>query len=422
MSDPLRVIINAQIPSGGEIGGMKQFIIGLLFGLGQLKDGSEEYIIISSWQNPNWLNPYIGPNERIIEGHVPGLKSRVKNILRKMSFPAIKVWDGIKHRIIKNYKLDFLKVPKSNGFFESLNANLIHFPFQHLINCNLPMIYNPHDLQHLHYPQFFMKEIIDGREFIYPTSCRLAQAVVAESKWMKEDIIKQYHINPNKIYVIYRGSPTAFYPKIMHETLIDVREKFQLPETFSLYPAQTWPHKNHISLLKAVKFLRDRYNLSINLVCTGIKNEFWPNIKNYINKLSLNNQVYFLGYVTDRELRALYHLAQFVVFPSLFEGGGFPITEALYEGIPIACSAATSMPEYGGDAVLLFNPKSVIKIAEAMKRLALDDKLRETLRQRGFKRIQEFSWKKTAKKYRALYRKIANCSLSEEDRILLADD
>ena len=125
MSDLLRVVINAQIPSGGEIGGLKQFIVGLIFGLGQLKDGSEEYIIISSWQNPNWLKPYIGSNERIIAGQAPGFKNRVENILRKMSIPVIKAWDGIKHRIIKNYKLDFLKVPKSNGFFESLNASII---------------------------------------------------------------------------------------------------------------------------------------------------------------------------------------------------------------------------------------------------------------------------------------------------------
>jgi len=107
------------------------------------------------------------------------------------------------------------------------------------------------------------------------------------------------------------------------------------------------------------------------------------------------------------------------VFPSLFEGGGFPVIEAFLEGTAVACSNVTSLPEYGGDAVLLFDPNSSTSIAEAVARLWTDDALRADLRAKGSRRVTTFNWDKTARTYRALYRKVAGRSLSEEDRELL---
>ena len=160
----------------------------------------------------------------------------------------------------------------------------------------------------------------------------------------------------------------------------------------------------------------------VNLTCTGRQNDFWPTIKKRINELRLGNQVRFLGFVRPIELRALYHLAQFVVFPSLFEGGGFPVLEAFHEGAPVACSDVTSLPEYGGDAALLFDPTSTESIAEAMYRMSTERELRATLRQRGSARIGLFTWEQTAKTYRALYRQVAGRLLSDEDHHLLAGD
>jgi len=132
--------------------------------------------------------------------------------------------------------------------------------------------------------------------------------------------------------------------------------------------------------------------------------------------------VRFLDFVSSSELRALYHLAQFVVFPSLFEGGGFPVLEAFREETPIACSAVTSLPEYGGDAILLFDPTSVESIAQAIHRMTMDVQLRTKLRQRGAARISSFTWERTAKMYRALYRKVAGHPLTDEERHSLASD
>jgi glycosyltransferase involved in cell wall biosynthesis len=131
--------------------------------------------------------------------------------------------------------------------------------------------------------------------------------------------------------------------------------------------------------------------------------------------------VRFLGYVTATELRAIYHAAQFVIFPSLFEGGGLPVLESFHESVPVACSNVTALPEYAGDAALLFHPFSIESIADVLRRMTTDADLRETLRQRGSARIRLFTWERTAKTYRALYRQVARAPLSDEDRALLTD-
>jgi glycosyltransferase involved in cell wall biosynthesis len=123
--------------------------------------------------------------------------------------------------------------------------------------------------------------------------------------------------------------------------------------------------------------------------------------------------------VSSEELRAIYKLAQFVIVPTLFEAASGPVFEAWYEGVPAACSTVTSLPEQAGDAALLFDPLSVEAIAEALQRMATDKNLRDELREKGRTRLLDFSWERTAKAYRAVYRRVANRPLSEEDRSLL---
>jgi glycosyltransferase involved in cell wall biosynthesis len=122
--------------------------------------------------------------------------------------------------------------------------------------------------------------------------------------------------------------------------------------------------------------------------------------------------------VPANDLRALYRLAQFMIFPSLFEAAGGPLVEAWKDGTPVACSAVTSLPEQAGDAALMFDPLSVESIADAVYRIAKDASMRDRLRQRGLSRLQDFSWNRTARSYRAVYRRAA-CCLTEEDRHIL---
>src|SRR5205823_759225 len=124
-----------------------------------------------------------------------------------------------------------------------------------------------------------------------------------------------------------------------------LRQRARIPMEYMLYPAHSWPHKNHLRLLEAMARLRDLSGVRVNLVCTGAMDGFFRTINARVRSLHLDNQVTFLGYVSPDELETLYRFARFLVFPSLFEGYGFPLTEALQAGLPIACSNVTSVPE-----------------------------------------------------------------------------
>ncbi|MBI5304104.1 MAG: glycosyltransferase family 4 protein [Chloroflexi bacterium] len=415
----MRIAIDAQLQPTGQWGGVEQFVLGLVHALGKLDDGAEKYVIVGHWENVDWLKLHIGPNQQLIQAPRPSPLASTKEWLGPLRAPAGRLMRRVRYLARRAVGLPVPVMLEPNRFYESLGVAIVHFPFQIFSYTRTPFIYNPHDLQHLHYPQFFPREDIAARESSWPLACRLAQAVVTDSRWVKEDVAQQYSIAPEKIFSIPMGPPTELYGALTDVDLANTRACFQLPETFAFYPAQTWQHKNHLRLIEAIALLRDRDHLVLNLVCTGKQNEFYRVVDQRVRELRLETQVRFLGFIEPTDLRALYHLAQFVIHPSLFEGGGLPILEAFREGAPVACSNTTSLPEYADDAASYFDPASVESIAEAAKRMITDEKLRASLRTRGRVRVQSFTWERTAKMYRALYRKVIGMSLSDEERHLL---
>jgi glycosyltransferase involved in cell wall biosynthesis len=233
--------------------------------------------------------------------------------------------------------------------------------------------------------------------------------------------MEQYQIPREKIRVIPMAPVTALYPRPTAEDLETVQRKFALPETFALYPAQTWPHKNHINLLKAVELLVRNHELDIHLVCSGTKNDFFPRIHEEMHRLGIAQRVRFVGFVSPLELQCLYRLCRMMVFPSKFEGWGLPLTEAFHAGVPVASSNATCLPELALDAALLFDPEDPLQIATAMKQLWTDERLRHELARRGQSYASRLSWDRTARMFRAYYRDLAGRGITQEDRDLIAD-
>ncbi|MGB3905974.1 MAG: glycosyltransferase family 1 protein, partial [Anaerolineae bacterium] len=217
--------------------------------------------------------------------------------------------------------------------------------------------------------------------------------------------------------------PTQAYPAPSPSALAAVKAKYGLHQPFAFYPAMTWAHKNHLRLLEALACLRDREGLVVRLVCTGFRHpSHWAQIEERLRIMDLNDQVQFLGMVQPEDLRAIYCLAQFVVVPTLFEAASGPVFEAWQEGVPVTCSTVTSLPEQAGDAALLFDPFSVDAIVDAVRRMATDEDLRAQLARKGERRLRDFSWARTAKAYRAVYRRAARRPLTDEDRWLLSWD
>lgn len=417
---PLRVIINAQIIPHSGWGGLETVLVGLLHALGELDDGDEEYIVVEPWRAPGCWHEFLGPNARAIRGPRPVEDVERLQGLKKSLGPLLPVARKLRSALAPLPPArSWPEVEISDGFYENLGGHVIHFPYQEFAYCALPAIYNPHDLQHRHFPQFFTRAALVRREVIYPGACRLAQAVAVASQWVKNDVVEQYGISPKKVQVIPWAAPTRVYIAPTDNALIDALRKHELNEPFVLYPAMTYEHKNHLRLLEALAWLRDRRGLRINLVCTGDRKPFYQQIAERVAELRLQEQVKFLGMVAPAELRALYQAAQFVVIPTLFEAASGPVFEAWQDGAAVTCSSVTSLPEQAGDAALLFDPYSVEGIADAMARLATDQQLRERLKANGARRLQDFSWQRTARAYRALYRRLAGRPLTVEDESLL---
>jgi glycosyltransferase involved in cell wall biosynthesis len=407
----VKVAIDVRVRPG-LAGGVAPAVRSLVWALGKLPDGPEEYtIIVGSDEQVAWLSP-LGDRQRFVQR-----PQSSRHPLVRPFWPAVRQLQ--QWLALPRY---WPEPPISDGFYESLGCDLIHFPTQSFTVCALRTVYNPIDLQHLHYPEFFDASLIAWREVVYRAGCSLAHALIVNSVWIKEDLLRHYQVDPAKIHVVAEASPTDLAPEPSEAALSGVKAKYQLDTPFVLYPAVTWPHKNHSRLFKALAHLRDTRGLRPQLVCTGARYDpFWPNIESDLQQFTLTSQVRFLGHIPGDDLRGLYRLAACVTLPSLFEANSLPVFEAWREGAPVACSNATGLPEQVGDAALLFNPDDPVAIADALAALITDADLRATLRDRGRRRSQEFTWEKTARAYRAIYRRVAGRDLTIEDKRLIGE-
>lgn len=401
------------------VGGVEQAVIGTVASLGRLTDGDEHYIVLTDPSAPDWLDRYVGPNSEVVVAStpVPGGRDRAKRLLR----PVLPLVRRGRSKVRATGVLPTWSVSGPDKAVEELRPDVVHFPYQWLHQTSAPSIFNPHDVQHMHHPEFFTEEQYISRVAMYKLWCESATMIEVPSRATKNDLACLLNMPEEKVLVIPRGAPTALpASEIDQGDLSEVQARYDLPPIFAFYPAQTWPHKNHIRLLEAIAALRDGHGVCLHLVCTGAQNNFWPAIQTKVRELGLDDQVCFLGFIPPEHVTALYRLALLTVFPTLFEGGGFPVLEALSEGSPLACSDLPVLVEQVSDAALLFDPESVDSIASTLLQLYRDRHLRERLRKRGEAVVGRHTWDHMARTYRALYRKLGNGALTDEDIALLA--
>jgi glycosyltransferase involved in cell wall biosynthesis len=392
----LKVCLDARLVSG--FGGIEQFVIGLASGLSTLRDGPEEFVFLTYDGQDDWLRPYItGPCSilSIKPAHEPLWKRFVRNS---------SIWKRLGHLAGRAS----VRLPISDGTIERAAIDVMHFTFPNGFLTDVPSIYNPHDLQHLHLPDYFTQRERLAREVILRAMCNQARIVAVASSWTKCDLLGQYGLQLERVVVVPLAPAIDAYGDTSEEDFTATSKKFELPDAFILYPAQTWKHKNHLGLIEALAKLRDSRGLSIPLICSGAKNEFYSVIERRVRELRMEEQVKFLGFVAPLELKALYRLARCVVIPTKFEAASFPLWEAFSSGTPAACSNVTSLPEQAGDSALVFDPNNCDQIANAIEPLWTDEALRARLTERGRNNVARFSWNRTAKLYRSLYRYIAN--------------
>jgi glycosyltransferase involved in cell wall biosynthesis len=403
----------------GEHGGIEQYVLGLGAGLSKLEDGDEEYAFVTDDRASQWLRRYLAGPARLVEvPRSPRRSTRFGQAGRVVS----SLYAGFR-RATANVPIlsgiDAYRARASSGIERELGAAVVHFPTQAAFLTSVPSIYQPHDLQHLHLSRFFTRRDWIERERVFGTHCAAASLVVTSSSWAREDVARHYAIPPERMTVIPPGPPTAEYAVPTSEALEAARLKLAFDGPFVLYPAQTWPHKNHAGLLRALAILKAR-GLTIRLVAPGRKNEHFPTIERLSRELGVAEQVRFPGFITPEELQCLYRLCRAVVVPTFFEAASFPVMEAQLAGLAVACSAVTSLPLQIGDSGLLFDPGDPRAIADAMERLWLDGELRARLAEMGRANALRFTWGRAARVFRAHYRRLAGWPMTEEDRSLIA--
>lgn len=410
MKRKLKVALDATLQDHNQ--GVGVALIGLAKALSELSEGDDYYFLVQSG-NSEWIRPYIGARCSIVEVSAPR-RSKVRNFVQKIGL-AKRVWERLSPFAGKNGSA--LKV--SDGTIEKLGVDVIHFPTQLGFLTRIPSIYQPWDLQHIHLPQFFTRREWHTREIAYRRLCEQASIVCVQTHWGKRDLISHYGIPPSKVEVVPWASVLPAYPEPSREELKSIEERLRLPGKFVYYPAATWPHKNHRLLIRAANILKYQYNVDIEFICTGKQTSELNALKRYAEQYGVSNQFRFLGFVNSIELKCIYKVATALVFPSKFEGWGLPIIEAFESGVPVVCSKSAVLPEVAGGAAILIDGEDHGQFADAILRLCNDPNLRCELGERGKKRASEFSFEKTARMMRALYRRAAQYPLTDDDKACL---
>lgn len=407
------ICVDARI-TPGQMGGVEQVVLGAARGLSSLSDGDEEYVFLTA-DDGAWLQPYVSGPCRI---HALGLApaSATRRSLRDRWPVLHRVW----HQVSPLLGPRTIPVPDGAPLIASVRPDLVHFVIQTGFITAVPSIFSPFDLQHIHLPENFTPRERLARRHLYRTYAHQAQVVAASTEWGKRDMSTHLELPPDKIQVLPVGNILPYYPRTTEADREALRARLKLPARFLYFPAQTYPSKNHLGLIRALAQLRAE-GLIVPVVCSGRLNEHYPAIRQAVERSGLDGQMLFTEFVTPMEVVGLYQLSAGLIFPTLFEGWGQPVIEAFWAGTPVACSSVTSLPEVAGDAALLFDPSTTTAIADAIRQLWTDQDLRQRLIARGKARADLFTWERTARLYRALYRKILQRGLTADDRALLAD-
>lgn len=318
-----------------------------------------------------------------------------------------------KLKLADNFKVIFINSP--NRFWWNLWA-LPHFLSKNPVDVfhtqyiapfwlpkNVKLILTIHDISFNFFPQFIKKSDLFFLKTLIPRSLKMAAKVIAVSEFTKKEIEKYYHISSKKVIAIYNGVDfELFNKKITQTKLEEIRKKYNLPEKFLLYIGTLQPRKNIPVVIEALK------DLDLALVLAGNRkaHNFDPKIDDTIKKNDLSEKVIFPGWIDEEDKPALLQMAAYFVSPSLYEGFGITVIEAMAAGVPVVCSNIPVLREIGSDAALFCDPKNSQEFAENISKILTDENLRNNLIKKGIEIAKNYTWQKNAQKTLAVYKSL----------------
>jgi glycosyltransferase involved in cell wall biosynthesis len=308
------------------------------------------------------------------------LKQHLRNKVRATRFGDI-VANGI--RLIR--KPQNHRFAQMHSWIRENEIELVWFLRQDGISVSVPYIATVWDLAHRLRPYFPEVSITgwdwEGREYTFMSVLPRASFILTGTSAGKNEIVHYYRVNPDNVLVV--PFPAPAFPSEDHHRFPDVREKYGIRGDFLFYPAQFWPHKNHVNVLIALALLKRERGITIEMVFTGSDKGNAQHVIEKIAELGLQDQVHMLGFIPREDLRALYSKAQALTFATFFGPDNIPPLEAFALGCPVIASRVSGAQEQLGDAALFFEPSDPQDLASAILTLLHDRQMRAQMVRKG---------------------------------------
>ena len=269
------------------------------------------------------------------------------SIIYQYYFPKSKLLNKLKS--ISNFINPYQRIIKRS------NIKLLHVPIQYspIYKTSVPVVTTMHDVQEFHFPEFFTASERLHRAINNLKSVSESDQIIVSFEHIKKDLIKYYSVPEEKISVCPPPFADDWFATKKETEWITLETKYSISKKYLLYPAATWPHKNHLLLIEALAEVKNDIP-DISLVCTGNKTEYYSAIEKKLKELKLESSVKFLGIVPEEDLIGLYKNSELVVIPTLYEAGSGPLYEAMKYKVPVICANTTSLPETVSNAKICF--------------------------------------------------------------------
>jgi glycosyltransferase involved in cell wall biosynthesis len=376
----MKIGIDTRCLERGRRTGVEEYTLNLLKNVFDLDKKNEYILFFNAWKklgiNLEWTEKYANVSHKIL--HYPN------------KFFNLTLW-----------YFNWPKIDKLIGGADVFFMPNINFS---AFSKETKLIATIHDLSFEHLPENFSWKSRLWNFLINPKKlCQRAQKIIAVSASTRNDLELFYKIDPQKITMTHSAVSDDF--KVMNRNdpkMLEVKEKYNLPYHFILYLGAIEPRKNILSIVKAYNQLRRLKNQELDkykLVIAGARGWKENGTMKEIEKSPWKDDIFNIGFIEPENKPYLYNLASLFVYPSFFEGFGFPPLEAMKSGVPVITSNNSSLPEIVGDAGILIDPEKPDEIYRAMREILLNKNLREKLREKGLNQAQKFSWRKTAEEF-----------------------
>lgn len=370
----------------GEKSGVEEYTINLL---------SHLFFIDKKNQYKLFLNSFSAPR---------------LNFQKLKLLPNVKLYFFSYPNKILNSAFAFLKYPRVDEMLKGVDL----FFSPNLIFTNLSpqckQIVTFHDLSFERHPEFFSWKRRLWHQFVSPRSAaQRAAGIIAVSCSTRFDLEKLYKIPHRKIRVIHSGILKRFKPRSRnHPSVVSVRQKYNLPPHFVLYLGTLEPRKNLEGLILAFNKFKRRCKTQYKLIIAGRPGWMYHNVYKLASKSPFSHDIMFIGFISVQHKPYLYNLADLFVYPSFYEGFGFPPLEAMASGVPVVSSNISSLPEVIGEAGVLIDPYNINEISEGIAQILNDPYWQGLLKKRGAARAEQFNWYKTARETLNFFEKMVN--------------